>query len=434
MATTGTTTGSDFSGLNDILKQVYTKAFENNVEADSEVSDIFPMAEGFEVVDGPDGKQINLGHVFSSGGGVGAMNESDYLYTATNPVTKQSNITIKQLTATVQLSGRTLRRVKAGDAAFITWAQEALPRKAQRLAFQKDRMYLGTGTGIICRINDSSPGTTDLGIDSAFGIAGLEGAENLLLRSDSLRFGPNADATSLRSGAAIVDKVDYVNKDIDIDALPSGTLDNDYVFLGDANVNSGGAKELMGLEGIIDNGTNVPTFQGLLRSAYPELNGQIVDGSASPYNGTLSEELLDVADALCYERGNMGRPSHILVNRTGQRSFWLSLRGDRVLNDPKGDYLGGKARLRMMLGDRIVEVRAARKVPQSRCYGIDPRSIKRFRIGTGRWDDTDGSVWNRVVDGTGRKDAFYAVWVEEEEIGVGDPAQSFKITGLSATP
>jgi hypothetical protein len=77
------------------------------------------------------------------------MNEDDYLYTPTNPTTKQSSITIKQLVAVVELSGRTLRRVKKGPAAFVTWADEALPRKAQRLAFHKDRMYLGTGTGII---------------------------------------------------------------------------------------------------------------------------------------------------------------------------------------------------------------------------------------------------------------------------------------------
>jgi hypothetical protein len=71
-------------------------------------------------------------------------------------------------------------------------------------------------------------------------------------------------------------------------------------------------------------------------------------------------------------------------------------------------------------------------VPSSRCYGIDTSAMLRFRNGTGRWDDTDGSVFNRVVDGTGRKDAFFAVYVEEEEVGCGDPAKNFKITNLLA--
>lgn len=435
MSTTGTKgSGSDYIGLNDMMKNVYTESFENNVEADSEVSDIVSKAEGFSVVDGPDGKQVTLGHIFSSGGGVGAMLEDDYLYTATTPTTKQSSLTIKQLTATVELSGRTLRRVKKGPAAFVSWAEEALPRKAARLAFHRDRMWIGAGTGIIGRINQGSPDGTDDGLDTAYGIANLEGAVNLLLRDDNTKWTAAAAGTTVRALTAKVTSIDYVNNTVTYDQLPTSGVDNDYVFLGDANIQSSGARECMGFEGLIDDGNVLSSIQGLSRTTYPELKSQVIDSTSTALNfgSTLSEDLLDYADSLCYERGNMGRPSHILVNRSGQRSFWKSLKGDRVLNDPKGNFTGGKAKLRMMLGDRIVEIRAARKVPVSRCYGIDPRTIKRYQIGSGRWDDSDGSVWNRAVDGTGRKDAFFAVYIQEEEVGIGDPAQSFKITGLAA--
>lgn len=439
MATTGTkSSGTDFVGLNDMLKQVYSKPFENNIEKESEVADLINQAEGFEVQDGPDGKQINLGHIFSSGGGTGAMLEDDYLYTPTTPTTKQSSITIKQLVAVQELSGRTLRRVKKGPAAFVTWADEALPRKAQRLAFHKDRMYMGTGTGIVARYNGVPDGTGDP-IDSAYGVAGLEGAVNLLLRDDTFRASANANGSSPRTGTAKVVSVDYTNNAITttvagVAGAPTAADDNDYLFIGDANVNGSGAREMMGFEGAIDDGTNVSTFQGLVRADFPEMNAQIVDASAGGFTQTLSEEILDTADARCFERGNMGKPSIILCNRTGQRSFWKTLKADRELNDPRGAYQGGlnRAELKMILGDRVCRVRAGRKVPSSRCYGIDPSSVLRFRIGSGRWDDTDGAVWNRVVDGTGRKDAFFAVYVEEEEVGWGDPARNFKVTNLLA--
>lgn len=252
MSTTGTGTGSDFGGLNDWLKHTYTEPFENTVEADQEVLDLFESAEGFEVREGADGKQVNIGHLFASGGAAGAMLEDDYFYTPTNPVTKQSSVTIKQLMALVEMSGRTLRRVKEGPAAFTTWADQALTLAAQRLAFHKDRMALGTGTGIVCRINDASPATTDTGIDAAFGIAGLEGATKLLLPQDSTRWSPNANGSSPRTGAAIIASVDYANDEIDIDAVPTSGADNDYVFIGDANVYGLGAREIMGLEGHVD--------------------------------------------------------------------------------------------------------------------------------------------------------------------------------------
>jgi hypothetical protein len=439
MATTGTQIpgSGTMTGLNDMLKQVYTKAFENNIEKESEVADLIHQAEGFEVIDGPDGKAINIGHIFSSGGGVGGIYQDDYLYTPTTPTTKQSNLNIKELVAIVELSGQTLRRVKKGPAAFISWADEALPRKAQRLAYQKDRMYLGTGTGIIARYSANPPTGTNDGITSSLGISNLESAEMQLLLDDSLRCGPNPDGSALRAGTMVVSKVDYVNKQISTTVAGSAgaatsAAQNDYIFLGDANVNGSGTREMMGFEGIIDDGTNVATFQGLARSSYPQMNGQIVDSSAGGFTQSLSEEILDVADTYCYERGNLGKPSVIFTSRSGQRSFWKTLKTDRHINDPRGQYIGGKVRLQMQLGDRIVTIAAARKCAVSRCYGIDTSSVLRFRIGSGRWDDTDGAVFNRVVDGNGRKDAFFAVYVEEENVGAGDPAKNFKIINLAA--
>lgn len=435
--TTGTkSSGSDFVGMNDMLKERYTKAFDNNLEKESEVSDIFTRAEGFEVVEGPDGKGINIGHIFSSGGGVGSMLEDDYLYTPTAPTNKTSKITIKQHEATVQLSGRTLRRVKSGPAAFVTWATEALPRKAQRLAFMLDRQRLGTGTGIICRYNGTPDGTGD-GIDNMFGISGLDDrADMLLLRDDNIRVGPNADGTSLRTGTALIGAVNKGAHTIDTTvagsaAAPTSAADNDYIFNGDTNVNGSGSREMMGLEGIIDDGTNLTTFQGLTRSSYPELSGQIIDASLAPFDSTLTEDILDYADSLTFERGNGGRPMTVLVNRLGAASFWRNMKNDRTINDPAGVFTGGKAKLRMMLTDRVVTLQSAAKVPGTRAYGIDGTGIQRYIIGDGHWDDTDGSIWNRVVDGTGRKDAFFAVYVKEEEMGASNPAGSFKIINIT---
>lgn len=438
--TTGTKTGTgDFSGLNDMMKETYTKAFENNIEAEQEVADCIGKAEGFDVIEGQDGKQIHVGHIFSSGGGVGSILEDDYLIGSSNPTTKQSTITIKQHIAIAQLSGRALRRVKQGPAAFVTWASDYLPRKARRLAFHLDRQRLGTGTGIIARMNGAPDGTGDP-MDTMFGVSGLDDRPAMLvLRDDLIRIGPNADGSSLRTGNLQITAVHYDTKAIDTalssavgtPATATSAADNDYIFLGDGNVQSAGVREMMGLEGIIDDGTNLSTFQGVTRASFPELNSQIIDSTAAGWDTTLSEEILDYADGFAWERGNEGRPSTVLVNRSGQRSFWKNMKNDRVLNDPAGMFKGGRAKLRMMLGDRVVTLQQARKVPASRCYGIDGTGIQRFKIGSGRWDDTDGSVWNRVVDSTGRKDAFFAVYVLEEEMGAGNPAGSFKITGLA---
>lgn len=438
--TTGTGTGSDFSGLNEALKQTYTGPFANNIEGEMEVTQVFQDAGDFETTEGPDGKQVNIGHYISAGGGVSAMLEDDYLPDNIAPVWKQGSITIKQVAALVQLSGRTLRRVKEGPAAFASWAEMALPEKAKRVAFHKDRMLLGTGTGIVGRINGTPDGTGD-GCDDAFGIAGLGTAINLFLRGDSMRYSPNANGTSPRTGRVDVDSINYGADTFNTTvsgsaATATSAADNDYMFIGGANVNGSGSREFNGLEAQIDDGTNVTTFQGLTRSSYPDvLYSQIVDSStytAGP-SAVLSENIIDYADSLCWERAG-GKPSVLLVNRNGQRSFWNSLKGDRVINDPQGQFTGGKTTggLKMLLGDRVVTVKAARKVPSSRAFLLDTGTLKRFKIGSGRWDDITGSVWNRVSDSTGAKDAVYAVYIEEEEYANTFPARSAKITKLAA--
>jgi hypothetical protein len=95
-------------------------------------------------------------------------------------------------------------------------------------------------------------------------------------------------------------------------------------------VNGSGAREMMGLEGIIDDGTNVATFQGLTRTTYPELNGADHRLHGCGVGSDAVGRDLDYADAFAFERGNMGRPSAVLVNRSGQRSFWKNLKNDRT--------------------------------------------------------------------------------------------------------
>lgn len=430
MAVTGTQSAGTMTGLNDAMKNVYGKAFENNIEGESEVSDAFKDAQDFETIDGSDGKGIKIQHNLSGGGGVGAMAQDDVFYASTRPTKVQGTISLKQLTATAELSGQAMRRVKQGPAAFASYADEVLPAKAMRLAFHRDRMQLGTGSGIVGRV--TAVGSGQFTIGSAFGIAGLAGAGNLLMRDDAIRLASDAAGTSLRAGAAVVGTVDPASGVVTVDALPTGAAVGDYVALGDAGVNGFGAKEVTGLEAIIDDGTNVATFQGLSRTTYPELRAQILDGSAAPYNGALTEALLDIADEKIWQ-AQKGKTDIILMARSGARSFWAQLKADRVINDPRGVMEGGRPALRIRLGvNRIVEFKTARKVPLSRVYGIDSSGVQRYRNEPGKWDDTTGSIWERVGSATGRLDAYRAFWIQEEELGAGAPGKCFKITGLAA--
>ncbi len=431
------------ANFNDAFKQEYEPVMQDSIVAESELKDVYSEVSGFTVAEGPDGKQINIAHMFSSGGGVQAIGESDYLPDSTSPNIKQSNITIKQWQALVELSGQVMRRAKEGPAAFVTWANAVLPYRAKRLAFHQDRALMGAGTGILFQVNMATPASTALAVNNAYGISGLEGATNNVLEGDQLRFAADALGATLRVGVATVTAVNFAAGTIDIDALPTATANGDYVVLGGANANSFGSKENMGLEGIVDDGTNIATFQGLSRTTYKSMQGQVLDSTTangSIYGGIFSEDLIEYADRISWERG-LGKGDLLLANRSGRAAFWKDLKNDRRFNDPMsgagykgGIPTGGKKTggPMMSLGDREVEIRAVRKCPVSRAFLLQRETLKMWRVGAGHWDDTTGSIWNRTIDTTARKDAFWATFVEEFEVGCLRPVGNVKITKLTA--
>jgi hypothetical protein len=429
MSTTGLGTGADFAGLNDALKNVYDKPFDNNIEGETEVWSALDKADGFQVTAmAGDGKGIQIDHQFSYGGGVYMMNESDYFGGSGLPTVVQSTTTVPTLAAVAQMSGKMMRRMGSDQVAFADWAETMLPKRAKRAAFQLDRQALGTGTGIIGRMA-AVTGTNDA-INAAFGISGLSGAAKLLQRDDRLRWSPNANGTAPRTGTAVVsNKPNITNGTISVAAVPTSAAINDYVFLGDTQLVSA-AKDIMGLEGIIDDGTNLSTIQGLSRTTYQELNAQVIDSTTAAFGGVLSEDLIDFADSLAFENGDGGTPNLLIASRSGNRSFWKSLKADRVLNDPKGSFVGGRAKLEMVIGDRIVRIVPCRKCPDSRAYGVDTSSIKRVEIGTGGWVNTTGAVFKQVSDSTGYQDAYVAHFIKEVQLITYDPARNYKLTGL----
>lgn len=426
-----TSTGS----FADTFKQVYEPRFREAVIQESEVWDLFQEVGGFEVSDGPDGKQINLAHVFSYGGGVGFMGESDYVYASQDPNIKQSFLNIKQATATVEMSGQTMRRAKEGSAAFLSWANIILPEKVKRLAHHKDRALLGTGSGILFQLNGTPGGATGIAINNAFGISGLEGSPYMIWEGDGLRFASDAAGSSLRVGACFTTKVSFGAQTMDVNALPASATSGDFVFLGDANVNSAGTKETMGLEGIVDDGTNVPTFQGLARATYGGMSAQIINSqtaNSGAFAGVLGEDLLEFGDRVSYERGQ-GKCDVLLTSRSGRAVYQKDLRADRVFMDPLSGagYIGGiKERPEMDFGSRKLQLRVARKVPTSRSYLLERSTLAMFRVGQGKWDDTTGSIWNRATDATGRRDAYYAVYLEEYNVACNRPLGNVKFTNL----
>jgi hypothetical protein len=422
------------TNLTEAMKIIFAEPLVVNVVEDSELVDLFKTDMNVKSEETTGGRYIEMAHYFQLPAGVGARAENEYIPVPDPAVFKNSRIYLKKLMGTVEMTGDVMRKVTGSEGAFLDYMNRALPDLVTRLVSEVDRMYIGYGAGIKARVNMGTP-STSLVIDSSLGVAGYEDAWVLFMEGESLIMSPNANSSSPRSGVAKVTDINESTNTLTIDSLPTSTADNDYIFSGDAAGSSGQAsgvdREIAGLLAAVDDGTILGTYNNINRATAGNRlwKSIVIDASVSPWGGQITEDLLHYADDEVAVRG-AGRTNVLVMSRSAARGYWKSLKGDRFFVDPKS-YAGGESGLSILLGDRTLAMRVARKLPPQVVFGLQTDTFRRITLGTWEWDDRTGSIWNRVTDATGRKDAFYATGLMYEQLFCTAPRKNFRIDGLT---
>jgi len=426
-----------------MLKIRYQDPMFDGVVGHSKVLDLF--TQNSNVKSGPQGKYIELSEMFGYNEGIGARSENGFLPVPGNPTFTNGRVTLKKNLAVAQMTRNIMANAVKSKAAFAGWADVELTKTEKGLRYDLDRQAIGYGSGILCRVDT---GTIDasLEIDAPYGMASdTKGWLPGLRRGMSIVFGPNADGTGLRSAGASrtilsVDKAGNANGGLlTLDSAPPADVANsDYIWRGDDLGNnapeSGTDVEMMGLLGMIDDGTYLTIMQNISRDDFDEWKAQAVDASAAPYSGNAEEVLFmrmaDDADEL----GN-GNITHFLCSKGTYRNSFIQAQtqlGYGSMTGPRSMELGTKG-IKIWLGDRLVELRSEPKIPIGFIFGLDTSTLWRYHLSGFEWDDTTGAIWKQVAVGAGIKDAWYAYGRTEMELGCTMPQQNVVATGVDET-
>lgn len=449
------------TNLTEAMKVIFQDPIVTNIVEDSEFMKFVQQDVNVTYNQTTGGRYVELAHDFRKGGSVGARSEGDYIPVANRPVYKNSRIKLRKIQGSIEMTGDVMRRVKQDEGAFIAYMERALPDCIVRLVNSIDRQYIGTGFGVKARVASKGAGSgVDLTlnyivVDRALGVTGYTDAWKQFLEGDSIIFSASVNGTSPRAGAtqrfAIVSDVNEELGRIYLEApggaVPDQTLftnitANDYIFEGDqagASVQDPADNEYREITGMlagVDDGLIVQTYHNIIRGVGTRLwQGQVLDSSSATlgFGAQMSEDLLVYADELGSERGS-AKFTHVVMSRSANRGYWKSLKGDRFIQDPRGQYTGGKASgLQIVLGDRTLTLKVARKLPPQVAFLLQADTWKRWGLGSFEWDDATGAIWNRATDGTGRQDQFYAVGQLYEELGCVAPRKNLRIDNLAPT-
>jgi len=180
-------------------------------------------------------------------------------------------------------------------------------------------------------------------------------------------------------------------KTITCDAVTSVNV-GDYVYLKKTRgvVN-------MGLMGIADDGTFVPTFQTLSRATYPKLKAKVF-GASSPR--TLSEDIL--LDVIARMREDGAKPNLMIGTSFQLRDLCSEAKEQRRFIDPKTKIDLGITGI--SIGDGVDFTFDADN-PAGYCFSLDKEAIKIIEADPLGFMDKDGNVLSRIPG----KDGYEAV-------------------------
>jgi len=407
--------------MDELMKIVFDDTVITETVYDTELMSILPDGE---VKTGSEGRWFETSQLYQSPGSWGSRSETGYIPVPNAAAAKNAPVSLKKVMGAIEETAEVLKKIRGDKAAFLTWSDEQFPLFKEGLVDEFDRQLVGDGSAIRARVNAAAPATT-LVVDSTVGIAGWDHTLMQFRRGMFLRASPNADGSSPRALVMTVNQIDWDNNAIVVNQLATGLADDDYLFEGDAADNSAG-KDMMGLAGLVDDGGIVQTLQNIDRTTDIWFQSYVRD-----FNGAaLTEAGLIQTDREARFRGG-GKVNLIVISEEGFDEVWGDLKADRAINDPRA-YAGGRSGITIFFGGtRQIELRTARKLPSTLCYGIQTDVLRKFLLHEFEWDDTTGSLWRQVVDSTGRKDAFYTYGSAHGEVGIKSPQKCWRAEGFA---
>ena len=314
------------------------------------------------------------------GESVGAIPETGDVPAAGNETVLNAIVPIRTLAGNVELSSKIIEATQSDAGAFVQALEFKLRQVTDNLKKELEAQLQGDGSGALARItvalsapNDNftvdNPGTLRPG---------------MTLKAASARLG----GTTRTSPAFLTVKtVDYATGVVttveDITGTPDWAV-NDFVFRGDATGFIGRGINIMGLLGIVDDGTFVSTLHGISRTDHELWRGTVLGNAGVARDLTLT--LLQAAEDAVWIRTG-ARPSALyshLAQR--QRYFELLVADRRFVNTMKFD--GGAQFDALEYNGRPWFV--SRECPKNVVYLLDEEALRFFMLKDIGWADRAG--------------------------------------------
>lgn len=396
---------TDLSTISGALKQVYG---QYNVQQNLKHKAMDQIAKSLTKYS--NGGQGYFGAINDYGNeSGGAINETETFRTIDNENYKQFKVTPKVIVWPIEFSGLVAAAADSDEESFANIVIDALDMAKERLLKDENRQFFGLGTGVLANpAGTVSSAATSFSVDSA-----------QYLRANMVIDICTANSSTEVISSARISQVDKVNNIVYLSASlgASLTVANQLVKENVRASQPSDGKEMMGLRGIVDDSTDLTTFENISALDNHIWRGRRIDASSANLTSDLLQRLIDDVEILG------GDSPDTLIMHQRQRRKYL----DIVV--PQKRYMDGK----MDAGFDKLSFNGKDLFLDEDCqvdtvYALTKKHIQKYELEALSMGKHDGSdTFLRAIN----KDVFQAYWRHYCNFGSGKRNAHGKIIGLA---
>ena len=396
---------TDLSSISGALKQVYG---QYNVQQNLKAKAIDQIAKSLTKYS--NGGQGYFGAINDYGNeSGGAINETETFRTIDNEDYKQFKVTPKVIVWPIQFSGLVAAAADEDDETFANIVVDALDMAKERMLKDENRQFYGLGTGLLANpAGTVSSAATSFSVDSA-----------QYLRANMVIDICTAGASTEVISSARISDVDKVNNVVYLATSlgASLTVANELVK---ENIRVSAAtdgKEMMGLRGIVDDSTDLTTFENISAASSRIWRGRRIDASSANLTSDLLQRLLDDVEILGGDA-----PDTLIMHQRQRRKYLDIVVPQKRYSDQKLD--AGFDMLSFNGKDLFLD----EDCQTATVYALTKKHIQKYEleaIGMGKHDGSD--TFLRAVN----QDVFQAYWRHYCNFGTGKRNAHGKIVSLA---
>lgn len=325
----------------------------------------------------------------------------------------KGRIDIRKMMARLYMTAEAMEFYQRSEASYANAMADEKTRLVDDIAFREEFALATDGRGVLGLLN-GDPGTgTTVTMDAPGNITGSSFG-NRYVQKGMYVAAVNPATGAIRSGIAQVSDVDSAGATwTSAAAINAAWADNDYLVQA-ANdsvtsvLDTSYEAAFWGLPALIDDGTNRDNYYGISRTDAPSLKSYVVP-SAGAFSLDLAQRTADVVNQ---KLG--GEIDTLIMHHSVRREYIKLLNADRRysganLSKPDGGTVA------MKQGDLTLgecTVKAIRSVGLAQVYFLDTKrsGFKKYVAEEGKFEDRDGSIWQRDGSGNSARHAFEAWW------------------------